>query len=96
MDKLNCPKITSLAEAQNPVSTALLPIRGLRHDEGGEVTQDGVQIVEEGLKNLGIFVDTEDGKKALMEEMKKVMCILNSQYEFLLNKLFEFLYPGKF
>jgi hypothetical protein len=89
MNNLDCPKITSLDQAEAPITTALLPIKGLRHNEAGEVTQDGVQIVEHGFKNLGISVDSEEGREALIEEMKKVLCVLNSQYEFLLKKLFE-------
>jgi len=83
----NCDPITNLKDAQKPIVTVLLPVKGLRHDAEGEVTEDGVNIVMDGIKNLGITVTGEDLKTVVIAETKKVVSTLNAQYEFLIAML---------
>jgi len=81
--------VTTIEEAQKPVLTMLLPVKGLRHDEQGELTADAVKIVTDGMLNLGVSANTQDAKTAIVLEIKKVLCTLNAQYEFLLTQVFE-------
>jgi len=85
----NCDPITNLKDAQKPIITMLLPVKGLRHNSEGELTDDAVQIVIDGMKNLGVSIDSEDAQSAILMEMKHVICNLNAQYEFLLSTMFE-------
>jgi len=84
----SCEPVENLKDAQKPIITMLLPVRGLRHDSQGELTDDAIQIVTDGMKNLGILVETDDAQAAILTETKQVLCILNAQYEFLLAMLF--------
>jgi hypothetical protein len=84
----SCEQITNLKDAQTPIVTMLLPVKGLRHDNEGELTADAVKIVMDGMKNIGISIDTDNAQSAILVETKKVLCNLNAQYEFLLNTVF--------
>ena len=84
----SCDPVTSMKDAQKPIMTMLLPVKGLRHDNEGEITEDAVQIVIDGMKNLGISIDSDDAQTAILAETKHVLCNLNAQYEFLLATLF--------
>jgi len=43
--------------------------------------------ITEGIKSLGIVIDSEATKLAVLQESKVALCKLNAQYEFLLNSL---------
>jgi hypothetical protein len=83
----NCDPVTNLKDAQKPIITVLLPIKGLRHDAEGEVTADGVNIVLDGIKNLGVNLKGADLQSVVVAETKKVVSMLNAQYEFLISGL---------
>jgi hypothetical protein len=84
----SCDPVTDLKGAQKPIITMLLPVKGLRHDTHGEITADAIQTVIDGMKNLGISIDSDDAQTAILAEMKQVLCNLNAQYEFLLATMF--------
>jgi hypothetical protein len=52
------------------------------------LTDDAIKTVMEGVKSLGIQVDSDATRDALLQEARSVLCKLNSQYEFLLTMLF--------
>ena len=84
-----CDPITTLQDAQAPVVTMLLPVKGLRHDENGDLTSDAVGIITTGITNLGLNLEAEDTQTAILKEAKQVLCNLNAQYEFLLKTMFD-------
>jgi hypothetical protein len=77
-----------MKDAQKPVITPLLPVKGLRHNENGDLTQDALKTIMDGLSSLGINVDTEDAQNAILMETNQALCNLNAQYQFLLSTLF--------
>ena len=83
-----CDEVTTMKDAQKPVITPLLPIKGLRHDENGDLTADAMKTVTDGMSSLGINVENEDAQNAIMMETRQALCNLNAQYEFLLGTLF--------
>lgn len=80
-------QVTTMAAAKKPVITPLLPIKGLRHDENGDLTADAIKTITDGLTSLGINVNDDDAQSAIMTEMKQSLCNLNAQYQFLLKEL---------
>jgi hypothetical protein len=84
-----CDEVKTMSEAQRPVITPLLPINGLRHDESGNLTDDAIKTVINGLTPLGINVEDTDTQNAILIETKQVLCNLNNQYQFLLTTLFD-------
>ena len=84
----SCDPILTMRDAELPIVTPLLPVKGLRHTETGELTEDAIKIIMDGIKSLGIQVDSDSTRDALLQEAKMVLCRLNGQYEFLLKELF--------
>ena len=83
-----CDEIKSMKDAQKPIITPLLPVKGLRHNENGDLTEDALKTIMDGLSSLGINVDTEDAQNAILMETRQSLCNLNAQYQFLLTTLF--------
>lgn len=83
-----CDEIKSMKDAQKPIITPLLPVKGLRHNENGDLTEDAMKTIMDGLASLGINVDTEDAQNAILMETRQSLCNLNAQYQFLLSTLF--------
>jgi hypothetical protein len=79
--------VTTLDEALRPVLTPLLPVKGLRRDASGNLTEDAMKIVLEGLKSLGANVDTEAAQDAILQEARYSLCRLYAQYQVLLNQI---------
>jgi len=83
-----CAEVKTMKDAQKPVITPLLPVKGLRHDEKGDLTTDALKTITDGLTSLGIDVSTEDAQNAILMETRQALCNLNAQYQFLLTSLF--------
>ena len=83
-----CQAVTTLEEAQAPIQTMLIPVKGLRHTEDGELTPDAVKTITDGMKTLGLSMDDENTLQTILTEGKKVLCTLSSQYQFLFAALF--------
>lgn len=83
-----CDEVTTMKDAQKPVITPLLPIKGLRHDENGDLTVDAIKTVTDGMTSLGIDTGNEDVKSAIVAETRQAVCNLNAQYQFLLTTMF--------
>jgi hypothetical protein len=81
----SCDPIDTVEDAKMPVVTPLLPVKGLRRDDKGELTEDAIKTIMEGLKSLGIQVDSDDTRDAVLHEARKTLCRLNLQVQFLLN-----------
>jgi hypothetical protein len=80
--------VLTMEDAKRPIITVLLPVKGLRRDMSGNLTDDAVKTVLEGVKSLGIQVDSNSTTDALLQEAKSVLCKMNKQYEFLLAAMF--------
>lgn len=83
----HCDPVIDLQSAQEPVLTSLLPVTGLRRDLSGNLTQDSLTTVIEGIKSLGVVIDSESTKTAVLQEAKTALCKINAQYEYLLSSL---------
>lgn len=83
----SCDPVTTLDEALRPVLTPLLPVKGLRRDASGNLTEDAMKIVLEGLKSLGANTDTEAAQDAILQEARYSLCRLYAQYQILLNQV---------
>jgi hypothetical protein len=82
-----CDPILTQTDAERPVLSVLLPVPGLRRDTLGNLTDDSIQTIMEGVKSLGIHIDSDSTKTAMLQEAKSALCKLNAQYEFLLGGL---------
>ena len=83
-----CDEVKTMKDAQKSVVTPLLPVKGLRHDESGELTKDAMKTITDGLSSLGINVESDDAQRPILLETRQALCILNAQYQFLLGTLF--------
>ena len=81
----SCDPITTHEDAKLPVITPLLPVKGLRRDDKGELTDDAITTIMQGLKSLGIQTDNDSTRDAILQEARSTLCRLNAQIQFLLN-----------
>jgi hypothetical protein len=91
----SCDKINSLDEAKRPVISPLLPVKGLRHDSNGDLTDDAIGIIMDGIKSLGVDVTDKSSRGPFYSEVKKVLCTINGQYQFLLSMYADTVASGK-
>jgi len=82
-----CDPITNQQDAEAPVLTALLPVKGLRRDLSGNLTADSINTVIEAVKSLGVVIDSDSAKLAVLQEARNALCKLNGQFQFMLNML---------
>jgi hypothetical protein len=82
-----CDPILTQADAEAPVLSALLPVKGLRRDLSGNLTKDSILTVTEAIKSLGIVISSDATKTAVLQEARVALCKLNAQFQFLLNDL---------
>jgi len=82
-----CDAVLTQADADLPVITPFLPVTGLRHDENGKLSTDSIKTILDGMKSMGIVIDTEEKQYGFIQEAKYILCKLNAQYEFMLNDL---------
>ena len=83
----HCDPILNQKDAEAPVLSALMPIKGLRRDLSGNLTADSITTIIEGVKSLGIVIDSDSTKTAVLQEAKGAICKVNAQYQFLLTTL---------
>lgn len=82
-----CAEVKTMKDAQKPIITPLLPVKGLRHDENGDLTTDAMNTITDGMASLGIDLETEDAQNAILLEAREALCNLNAQYQYLLATL---------
>jgi hypothetical protein len=80
-----CDPITTFEDAKRPVITPLLPVKGLRRDASGVLTNDSIRTILDGLQSYGLAGPTEEAASAILMEARSVLCTLNGQYQFLLD-----------
>uniref|UniRef100_A0A6C0JXP4 Uncharacterized protein n=1 Tax=viral metagenome TaxID=1070528 RepID=A0A6C0JXP4_9ZZZZ len=82
-------------DAKRPIVSPLLPVKGLRYDDNGDLTDDAIAIIKDGVKSLGIDINDKSARGAVYSEIKKVLCMLNAQYEFMLSAYSDSISSGK-
>jgi hypothetical protein len=84
---MSCAPITSLKEAEADIPSSVLPIKGLRRDSQGNLTQDAITTVIDGIKSRGIDPTDRAVKEKLQHDLGILLCSVNNQYEFLMKEL---------
>jgi hypothetical protein len=79
-----CDPVQTIDEAMRPILTPLLPVKGLRRDGSGNLTDDAYKTVLDGIQSLGIQVNQAASQTAILQEARSVLCKLFAQYEFFL------------
>jgi len=81
----SCDPVITLQEATRPIITPLLPVRGLRHDICGNLTEDAITTILTSIQSLGIAMNEEASRDAIFQEARSTLCRIYAQYDFLLN-----------
>jgi hypothetical protein len=84
---MDCPSVTTLEQAQAELPSSVLPIKGLRRDNDGNLTADALQTIADGLKSRAIDPTDPAGKKRILKELVTLLCSAKKQYDFLLGEL---------
>ena len=84
---MDCPSVTTLEQAQAELPSSVLPIKGLRRDNDGNLTPDALQTIADGLKSRAIDPTDPAGKKRILKELVTLLCSVKKQYDFLLGEL---------
>ncbi len=76
-----------MEEATAAIASSILPISGLRRNPMGDLTEDAIKIIIDGLKSRGINPSDPAEKKRILKELITLLCMVKRQYDFLLNEL---------
>lgn len=81
----SCDPVTNIDQATAPLVTPLLPVKGLRRDANGNLTDDAYNTIMDGIQSLGINKDSAASQTAILQEARFTLCRLFAQYQYLLN-----------
>lgn len=81
----SCDPVESIDDATLPILSPLLPIKGLRRDADGKLTDDAYKTIMDGIQSLGIQVNDAATQTAILQEARFVLCRLFAQFEYLMN-----------
>lgn len=84
---MSCAAITTMTQAEVDIPSSVLPITGLRRDSQGNLTQDALTTVVDGIKSRGIDPTNPAMKEKLLKDLGTLLCSVNNQYEFLMKEL---------
>ena len=82
-----CDPVLTQEDAEAPILSPMIPVKGLRRDLSGNLTNDSIMTILEGIKSLGVVIDSDSTKTAVLQESRNTLCKLNAQYVFLLKNL---------
>jgi hypothetical protein len=85
---MSCLRVTNIKEAEQRIPSSVFPISGLRRDTSGDLTNDAITIIIDGLKSRGIDPTNAQTKQKLIVDLKTLLCSVNNQYQYLLQELF--------
>jgi len=85
---MSCLRVTNIKEAEQRIPSSVFPISGLRRDTNGDLTNDAITIIIDGLKSRGIDPTNAEIKQKLITDLKTLLCSVNNQYQYLLQELF--------
>jgi hypothetical protein len=92
---MSCLRVTNIKEAEQRIPSSVFPISGLRRDTSGDLTNDAITIIIDGLKSRGIDPTNTETKQKLIADLKTLLCSVNNQYQYLLQELFTLLDNNK-
>ncbi len=81
----SCDPVESIDDATMPILSPLLPVKGLRRDADGKLTDDAYKTILDGIQSLGIQVNEAASQTAILQEARFVLCRLFAQFEYLMN-----------
>lgn len=84
---MNCIQVTSLDDAMKKIPSSVVPIEGLRRDNDGNLTEDALRTIIDGLKSRGIDPTDPTVHDKLQMDLASFLCSLNNQYTVLLKEL---------
>jgi hypothetical protein len=85
---MSCLKVTNIKEAEQRIPSSVFPITGLRRDTHGNLTNDALNMIVDGLKSRSIDATDSATKQKLLADLNTLLCSVNNQYQFLLQELF--------
>jgi hypothetical protein len=83
---MNCIQVTGLEDAMKKLPSSVVPIEGLRRDNDGNLTQDALRTIVDGLKSRGIDPTDPTVHDKLQGDLASFLCSLNNQYSVLLKE----------
>lgn len=84
---MDCPNVTTLDQAMADLPSSVLPIKGLRRDSEGTLTDDAIQTIVDGLKSRGINPAEQTQKRRIIKDLVGLLCTVKKQYGFLMDEL---------
>jgi len=81
----SCDPVLTDEDALRPIITALLPVKGLRHDICGNLTTDAINTIFTSIQSLGIAMNEEASRDAIFQEARITLCRIYAQYTYLIN-----------
>jgi hypothetical protein len=78
-----------MKDAIADIPSSILPIKGLRRDAQGNLTDDALKTILDGIKSRGIDPTDKAIKEKLVKDLGTLLCTVNNQYEFLMKELLE-------
>ncbi len=85
---MKCITVSTLEEAEAELPSSVLPVRGLRRNLEGDLTDDALKTILDGLKSRGIDPTDASTKKEILDDLTSLLCSVNNQYQFLMKELF--------
>jgi hypothetical protein len=82
-----CRQVSTLDDAMQPIDSSVVPIKGLRRDLKGNLTDDSLQTIIDGLKSRGINPTDGDTLQMLLKQLNVLLCSVYNQYMYLINEL---------
>lgn len=91
---MNCPDVT-IGKALMMMPNPMFPTTGLRRDEEGNLTDDALKIITDGIKAQGADVTDPHNIKKFAEGSALSICTLNKEYTLLIGEIFRLAGEGK-
>ena len=92
---MRCATVSTLEEAEAELPSSVLPVRGLRRTSDGDLTEDALKMIVDGLKSRGIDPTDATSQKRIIDELTVLLCSVNNQYQFLMKELFRRVQQGQ-
>jgi hypothetical protein len=96
---MNCIQVSTVKDALKKLPSSVVPIEGLRRDNDGNLTDDALRTITDGLKSRGIDPTDPTVRDKIQADLSSFLCSLNNQYNVLLKELSRMItikeYPSK-
>jgi hypothetical protein len=84
---MDCPAVKSLSEALESVPNSVFPVEGLRRSENGQLSDDAMRTIMDGMKSRGIDITDKATKSKLVADLMQLFCKVNAKYSFLIEEI---------